>query len=281
MQFQYYRFFLSPIDGNLFTQIPNSKENALKYIFNNDYEGFYRGITYSICKEKTIDDMLLYRIAKHTSIQINKSPEEHFECEHVDHWPNVSMVIGINPEINDTYGQIIAVEVKKNVINNPITILRRWADKVNENLAVYGYVLSINPITTEKNFWAIVDKYKNEIEEVVFEYSMPNLFNTGDTLEEELKAANQSTNASKAALTLSNKVGTLNLSEDNTLLKQTAEYIENGGGEFKLKRKGVQTYIMSASKIKTQRFEIENLYVESQEGRTLKQMLKDILSMGE
>ena len=48
-----------------------------------------------------------------------------------------------------------------------------------------------------------------------------------------------------------------------------------------LKRKGVRPYIMSASKIKTQRFEIENLYIQSQEGRTLKQMLKDILNMGE
>lgn len=281
MQFQYYRFFLSPIDGNLFTQIPNSKDDALRYIFENDYEGLYKGITYSICKEKVIDDMLLYRIAKHTSVQINKSPEEHFESEHVDHWPNVSMVIGTNPEINNAYGQIIAVEVKKSVIKDPITILRHWADKLNEQLVAYGYVLSVNPITIEKNFWTIVNKYKNEIEEVVFEYSMPNLFNTGDELEDELKAANQSTNASKAVLMLSNKAGTLNLSEENTLLKQTAEYIENGGGEFKLKRKGVRPYIMSASKIKTQRFEIENLYIESQEGRTLKQMLKDILNMGE
>lgn len=281
MQFQYFRFFLSPIDGNLFTQIPNSKADALKYIFENDYECLYKGITYSICKEKVIDDMLLYRIAKHTSVQINKSPEEHFESEHVDHWPNISMVIGTNPEINNTYGQIIAVEVKKSVIKDPITILRHWADKLNEQLVAYGYVLSVNPITIEKNFWAIVNKYKNEIEEVVFEYSMPNLFNTGDALEDELKAANQSTNASKAVLMLSNKAGTLNLSEENTLLKQTAEYIENGGGEFKLKRKGVRPYIMSASKIKTQKFEIENLYIESKEGRTLKQMLKDILSMGE
>lgn len=281
MQFQYFRFFLSPIDGNLFTQIPNSKVDALKYIFEKDYECLYKGITYSICKEKVIDDMLLYRIAKHTSVQINKSPEEHFESEHVDHWPNISMVIGTNPEINNTYGQIIAVEVKKSVIKDPITILRHWADKLNEQLVAYGYVLSVNPITIEKNFWAIVNKYKNEIEEVVFEYSMPNLFNTGDALEDELKAANQSTNASKAVLMLSNKAGTLNLSEENTLLKQTAEYIENGGGEFKLKRKGVRPYIMSASKIKTQKFEIENLYIESKEGRTLKQMLKDILSMGE
>lgn len=281
MQFQYYRFFLSPIDGNLFTQIPDSKINALKHILANNFEGQYKGINYSICKEKSEDDMFLFRIAKHTSVQINKSPKEHFECEHVDHWPNISMIIGTNPKINNTYGQVIAVEIKKSVITNPIAILRNWADKLNEQLVLYGYVLSINPITIEKNFWSIVNKYKKEIEEVIFEYSMPNLFNTGDALEDELKAANKSTNASKAVLTLSNKTGTLNLSEDNTLLKQTAEYIENGGGEFKLKRKGVKPYIMSASKIKTQRFEIENLYIKSQEGRTLKQMLKDILSMGE
>ena len=281
MQFQYYRFFLSPIDGNLFTQISDSKAKALKYIFENNYEGIYKGINYSICREKTIDDMLLFRIAKHTSVQINKSPEEHFECEQIDHWPNVAMVIGTSSKINGNHGQVIAVEIKRSVIKNPITLLRHWADKVNEQLIVYGYVLSINPITIEKNFWAFVNKYKNEIEEVVFEYSMPNLFNTGDKLEDELKIANQTTNASKASLILSNKTGALNLTEENTLLKQTAEYIENGGGEFRLKRKGEKSYIMSASKIKTQRFEIKDLYVESPDGRTVKQMLKDILSMGE
>ena len=281
MQFQYYRFFLSPLEGNLLNQIPNSRCSAMNYIFSNDYNEYYKGVRYSLCREKTIEDMMLFRLAKHTSIQRNKSPEEHFECEQIDHWPNVAMVIGTGPVINNTYGQIIAVEVKKSIIKDPITILRHWADKLNEQLIVYGYVLSINPITIEKNFWSIVNQYKNEIEEVIFEYSMPNLFNTGDTLEDELKAANKSTNASKAALTLSNKAGTLNLSEDNTLLQQTAQYIENGGGEFKLKRKGVKPYIMSASKIRVQKFEIENLYVESSDGRTLKQILKDILNMGE
>lgn len=281
MKFQYYRFFLSPIDGNLFAQLPDSRTEAINYIFNNCYTDFYKNVTYSLRKEVSIEDMILYKLAKHTSIQRIKPPEENFECEQIDHWPYINMIVGLNSSINNDYGQIIALEVKKSVISNPITILRRWADKLNNELIRYGYTLSINPISVSKNFWTIVNQYKNAIEEVVFEYSMPNLFNTGDKLEEELKMANQSVNASKASIVLSNKSGVLNLSEDNAMLQQSAYYIENGGGEFKIKTKGEKAYIMSASKIKTQKFDIENLNIEAPSSQSLKYILESILQMGE
>jgi len=187
------------------------------------------------------------------------------------------MIVGLSKEINKDYGQIIAIEYKSNVLNNPLSILRHWADKKNEILIQYGYVLSINPILKKKNFWTIVNRYKNQIEEVVFEYSMPNLFNTGDSLEKELNSLKESTNTSHAKLIFSNKAGSLNLQEENTLLKQSTEYIDKGGGEFKIKRKGEKSYIMSANKIKTQKYEIEGLNIETSDKKSFEKTLKDIL----
>lgn len=281
MKFQYYRFFLSPIEGNLFSQLPNSKEKAIENIFNNDFNVFYKNMNYSISSIKKIGDISCFKIAKHTSIQRTKSPEENFEKEQIEHWPNVNMIIGLNSKINDSYGQIIAIEQNSTVLKTPINILRLWADEQNKLLYNFGYFLSINPISYKKSFWEIVKKYKNQIEELVFEYSMPNLFNTGDCLEQDLKNANRNFNATKAKIVFTNKNDSLNLSEDNQLLQQSANYIDNGGGEFKLKVKGEKTHIMSVKRIKTQKFEIQDLNIKAENSDEITMILSKILEINE
>jgi len=281
MKFQYFRFFLSPIDGNLFSQIPDSRENAIKTVFNNNYDDYYRGMNYSIRYVNQIENIVCFKIAKHTSIKRNKSPEENFEPEQVDHWPYIHMIIGLCDKINNTHGQIIAVEHKPSVIKSPITILRHWADKRNEDLYKFGYVLSINPISYKKSFWNIVNQYKGQIEELVFEYSMPNLFNTGDSLEQDLKNANKNFNATQAKIVFTNKNGSLSLSENNTLLQQSADYVDNGGGEFKIKKKGESSYIMSAKTIKTQNVDIEDLNIETKTPKAMLDILNKVLELNE
>lgn len=279
MNFQYFRFFLSPVQGNLLSQLDNSRINSIQEVFKTDFDGKYRGMSYTVRFINQYDDIFHLKIAKHTSIKRNKSPEENFETELMEHWPYINMLVSPLKEINNDYGQIIAIEHKSSILDNPTTLLRDWADSKNVKLQEYGYALSINPITQKESFWNIVNKYKNQIEEVTFEYAMPNLFNTNDTLEEELKNANKDFNASKATISFSNKAGFLNLSENNTLLKQSAEYVDNGGGNFKIKRKGEKKCIISAQKIKSQGFEIENLEVQAENVNSLTKVMKNILGI--
>ncbi|MCI1273273.1 MAG: hypothetical protein LKG27_02425 [Clostridiaceae bacterium] len=279
MKFQYFRFFLSPINGtgNLFTQLEDSKINSINEVFKKDFDGTYRGMSYSIRYIEQYEDIVYLKVAKHTSVRRNKSPEENFELESIEHWPFINMIVSLAKDIDGSYGQLIAIEHKSSVIDNPTNLLRDWADSKNTELSNYGYVLSINPITNKESFWNVVKQYKNQIEEVTFEYSMPNLFNTGDKLEEELKAANSNLNAAKATVSFSNKAGVLILSEDNTLLKQSADYVDNGGGEFKIKKKGEKSCIVSAKKIKTKKFEIEDFNLEIKNSDDLIKVFKTIL----
>lgn len=277
MYFQYFRFFLSPIQGNILSFLDDSRMNSIKEIFKNDYYGQYRGMNYAIKFCGDYEDVFHLKIAKHTSFKRNKSPDEDFKTEVVEHWPNIDMIVSPLAKINDTYGQIIAIERKTSIIDNPTNLLKNWAESKNKKLAEYGYALSINPITQKESFWSIVKKYENQIEEVVFEYAMPNLFNTNNALEEDLKSANREFNASKAVISFFNKNGNLILSEENQLLRQSAEYVDNGGGNFKLKRKGDKNYMVSAKKIKTKRFEIEELNVETNDKNGLRQLFNEIL----
>lgn len=279
MNFQYFRFFLSPMQGNLFCQLEDSRINSIQEVFKTDFDGTYRGMPYTIRFSNQYDDILHLKIAKHTSIKRNKSPEENFETELVEHWPYINMLVSPLKEINQDYGQIIAIEHKTSILDNPTNLLRNWADSKNQKLQMYGYALSINPITQKESFWSIVKKYQGQIEEVIFEYAMPNLFNTNDTLEQDLKNANKNFNASKASISFSNKAGGLNLSEENTLLKQSAEYVDNGGGTFKLKKRGDKKYMVSAQRIKTKNFEIDDLRIEAETNDSFKSILKSILGL--
>jgi len=279
MNFQYFRFFLSPIQGNLFSQLDDSRVNSIQEVFKTDFDGKYRGVSYTVKFINQYDDIFHLKIAKHTSIKRNKSPEENFETELMEHWPYVNMLVSPLKEINNDYGQIIAVEHKANIVDNPTSLLRDWADSKNFKLQEYGYAFSINPITQKESFWNIVKKYQNQIEEVTFEYAMPNLFNTNDVLEDELKNANKNLNASKAIISFSNKAGYLNLLEENTLLKQSADYVDNGGGNFKIKRKGEKRCIISAQRIKSQRFEIDNLEIQTENANSIIKVMKNILGI--
>lgn len=275
-KFQYYRFFLSPINGNFLSQLANAREDALNKVFKENFECYIRGVKYSLTKIFKFDQYVKFKLAKHTWIEINKSPQENFQKDTVDHWPNINIYINMASKNNNDYGQIIAVEYKPSIINDPLTLLNKWADETNEQIAQYGYNLAINSIATEDSFWSIIKKYKGQIEEVVLEYSIPNLFNLGTELESELKETNKAFNAAKASIVISNKQGNLEIPEDNKLMQESADYIDKGGGQYKIKIKGEKTHRISAKKVKTKNIEIENLDIDCNDQVELITLIKAI-----
>ncbi len=154
--------------------------------------------------------------------------------------------------------------------------MRKWADTKNVDIYRYGYSLSIHPINKKEDFWTVINKCKGTIEEVVFDFSSPNLFNLKNELEDELKNTTKTFNTDSAAMVLRNKQGALNIPEDNPLIQQSVEYISKGGGDYKIKTLGEQGYMTSAKIIKTEKFEIENLQVDCKDKETFLKVMSMI-----
>ena len=94
-KFQYYRFFLSPIQGNLFSQFENSRENAFKEAFEKDYRGKNRKSEFAYKFESTCDNFIHAKVGKYSTINRNLSPEENYAPENLEHWPYCNMFINL------------------------------------------------------------------------------------------------------------------------------------------------------------------------------------------
>jgi len=175
------------------------------------------------------------KFGKRSSIVKTLSPQEKFKEVKTENWPNCHMFMSLSEDPEN--GQQIAIEHKAWIFANPLVQLRALADKINEALLSNGFVLSINPITQEKKFWDLIKQYDGQIEELKLTFNTPNLFNLENTLNEDLKKVRDINNATEASMILKNKEGNLKVPEDNSLIKESVEYIGKGGGEYRIKAK--------------------------------------------
>ena len=65
-------------------------------------------------------------------------------------------------------------------------------------------------------------------------YTPPNLFNLKNKLEDDLREANQTFNTTSTQVVLENEMGNLDLPKNNELLKESAEYIDQGAGSYQV-----------------------------------------------
>ena len=206
---------------------------------------------------KTNDDFIFSKIGRKSTITVNLPPEKNFEKKIEDNWPTCKIFININnsPET----GQMIAFESKSSVFHDPSNALRDLVDHLNHELNPYGYVLNVNPVTIERNFWGIVKQYSGKIEELDFRFAAPNLLNIKNSLNEDLHELQDEIGITNAEISLKNKDGLLIVNPDNEFIKQSVDYVTKGGGSYKLKIKAkLQSRVITSDQnIKTRELDID------------------------
>lgn len=287
MRFEYYRFLLAAVDSkqdDLFQGQKKSREELIKEIFS---EGktytFEKGKSgYGFVIKRVINKKAFGQIAKQKEAKIVSSPSEGLEERQEETWPCSYVVINLDDEKKngetDQFGQVIAVQVNTPVISNNASCLRALSDHINTIIINDAYHISINPIQTgEFTFWSVIDKYQGQVTKATLSYTSPNLFNLENKLEDDLRKANQEFNTTNTQLTLESQGGNLNLSKDNELLSQSAEYIDKGGGVYALKLKNGKTITSNRKGVKTEAFDGKEINIEGVTERSLMEIIKNVL----
>jgi len=107
--------------------------------------------------------------------------------------------------------------------------------------------ISFQPIYAEHYFWDLVEQYKEKIIQIDFELISPNMSNISACLNLDLKQLNRTTNTQKTNLLLkSDKSSYLTPTKDDPMVKSLVEYSALGGGNIKLRAKGVKKSIQTA-----------------------------------
>ena len=259
--FEYYRFLLTPIEE---AELPfhgkKDRKEIISEIFSpkKTYKFNNRGTDYGLRIELKADNYVYASIGKKVKKNIRTSPEEGFTKKEIEDWPGCDLFINLSDEHDTgktkTHGQLIIMQVNDTDMRYRTTLLQKLASVINKEIQPYGFFLSINPILSENaSFWSVVSKNKGKIKKITFSYTPPNLLNLNSSLEDDLREISSDFNSTKVQISLENSDGNLELSENNDLLKESAEYVDQGGGTFKLSCKGNHT-ISSEDNIKTKTF---------------------------
>ncbi len=273
MKIQYFRYFLNAAkQPDMFPSTEDKNDIFIRLIQEKmEYQNGKNELIY-VCHNK-VDKLLHAKLGKKSSIKKNIPSEDDFVEQEEEDYPNCNIIFYLDK--NPNLGQTIAFEYINSIFSKPEKQLKKFEEIVNKKLHPSGYALSISSIDDERNFWKIIEKNDGQIEKLSFSYAVPNLFNLKNTLSEDLKESSERYGITNTTIELENKNGKLNISTDDQLIKESVEYTEKGGGEFKLKIIGSKTEIKSKDAVKTETFDFE---ISSDDKSTFKEACSQIIN---
>lgn len=280
--FEYYRFFLTPIEEPELPFYPKkTREEVIDEMFSPDktYKFRSREKDYCLYVKQKEGAYVFANIGKRVKKNIRTAPEEGFRTREIEDWPGCDIFINLSNE-HDTgetakKGQLLVAQINNVDLKYRASILQNLASAINKDIQKYGYFLTINSIPSEKTlFWNVVKENEGKIKRITFSYTPPNLLDLKSSLEDDLRSVAGEFNSTKVQISIENTDGNLTLSENNALLKESAEYVDLGAGMFKLQFKGNKKKTVSSNdSIKTESFEDDDIILRSQ-NLTKEQLVK-------
>jgi hypothetical protein len=159
--------------------------------------------------------------------------------------PFVYVLINNNPTI-----QKIAISENNLAFTNPTVAKNVLLKLLNKELQKFGLSISIKNLFDKQDFWKIIDKHSNKITYIDFQFVRPNLAKISKSLNETFRNFSSDVNSHESHLSIKAPAsGVLeNLTEDNETLKGLTDYSADGGGNVKIKVKGIRKQINTNEK---------------------------------
>lgn len=283
MKFQYFTFFLNPINNLLSLIEKSDKRDKMDILIQvlkkehkqgtNSFE--HRGVKLAHVFKEEVSNYIISSLGRKSTLKRIMPPEEKFLEKKEENWPCCDVIFNLSKD--SLTGQRIAFEYKKAIFSNPYEQVKALAEQINVDLMSFGYAIAINPITKEQKFWSIINENKGKIEGLSLTFNAPNLFGLTNSLNDELKEVQKEFNLTKATIEFENPDGKLIVPENTEIIKQGVDYITRGGGEYSVRIKGKgKRVISSKDNIETKSFEFEDLEITSSNPEALKGTLDTI-----
>jgi len=253
MKLQYYVYFLNEIkQKSLFQSQKGDKKEILLSVLQEGkpFQFESSGSKYAFVAVKKENNFIYAKFGKRSTIKRRMPAQDKFKEVFEEDWPHCVLFLNLDTDPNT--GQRIAFEYKSSIFRNPYSQLKAFAEEINLHIFQSGYIMSISPVTKVQNFWDIIKVNKGKkIKKLSLIFNMPNLFNLNNRLEEDLKNAQKNYGITKTKIELENPYEGIDIPENDDLIKQGADYIAKGGGEYKIYLKEGKRVISSKEKIET------------------------------
>jgi hypothetical protein len=276
--FHFYRYQILPTSKQIQLTFAPYKIKSLSELLKKKNELFEKALLEikifesprTELEHKLIDqknNIFIFKIGANRGI---KRTKRDFTEEKMENWPNC--LVAIN---NDNKIQKIAVQQNSYVFWDTQMVTNILERNLNKKLNAYQLSVVIEPMFEEKVFWDIVKNNKNRILAVDFELVTPNLANISSSLSDELKVLQKSTNTQKTNVKLhSDKGSALEISSENSLVKDLVSYAARGGGNIRCKIRGYKKYINTRKNVKQET--IDEIQIEHMNSENAGEIIKEL-----
>ncbi len=127
--------------------------------------------------------------------------------------------------------QKFLIEYKSTIFKNHTTCGDVIQNIMNKYLKTIDATININPIAEEQEFWKYFEN-DNEVKNLNFNLTVPNLFDASDDATDFLNDARDNVGASNVSLNFSNSEGKLRPNKDG--IESFVKYTSAGGGQWRL-----------------------------------------------
>lgn len=258
--FNVYRYQLLPLDRNSTKDLYNERTTTELIEQKNEIFGeIVEQLGSNLHKTKA----LIVEVKKVSSsiYVLNLAPSRPLQretldskIESVDNWPHIYAFVFNLPD-----EQLLLIQDRFSAFANTDIVVNLLKSMTRIPLDKAGLSIQIESLFDQKYFWGLVEKYRNKITSLEFEFITPNMASISKTLAATLKGLAKDTNSINQELRLKSDPATsLDVSPKNETLKGLVEYASAGGGDIAIKVKGLRKkFHTSKSKREVHLSEIE------------------------
>ena len=241
LKFHIFRYHLNPLLNGI--QHINGEDKSaedLKKLKNNILNttiqnlNYYKDSRHPLKIEYGEDNIFVIKIAQKKMIE----HVENFKVSLISNEPFVYVLINNNPTI-----QKIAISENSNAFSDPSAVRTLLNKILNRELSDKGICINIEKMFKKESFWQLIHGNHKKIQAINFKYIKPNLANISSSLSDIFKDFSNTLNSHESIMELkAPKNGHLeNINESNEEINSLVDYISEGGGEAKVKIKGMRT----------------------------------------
>lgn len=172
----------------------------------------------------------------------------------------------------------MAIEIEYKAFRSTATIAEILEANLNNALRKYNLHVSFQPTFDKYKFWNLVEQYPRRIVETEFRMISPNMSNISKNLKVDLAGWNEITNTQITKVALkSDKNSSLTFKEGDEPVTSFVDYSSEGGGNIKMRIKGISRKISTSDTITEIAVEDVEFEFEPENLKTISKMFKEIL----
>jgi hypothetical protein len=213
----------------------SSREAFLRQAFRGEFPFTHRKRKYVYTPFQSVNEYFLSGvIARAHMVTIGKSPEENYQKEEIPDWDTANVFIDVSGESD---GQKVAMQDVLSV-GAPLSVFRSLIDHVNRMDVQSDWLIAVNSITSDADFWNVMAENRGHISEIDFVFAAPNIWKGVSETENALKEFDKQYGIKETEIRLRNPDQNINPGDpkDEGMIKTAIDYIKRGGGRYSAKR---------------------------------------------